>query len=91
MVAGLQKAKDSGLVKNIGVSIYDIGEALQAAELGVDYIQVPYNVFDQRLDSTNFDIAKNKVKVFARSPFTRVVIDEAERTAKPPILFNKLS
>ena len=71
MVAGLQKAKDSGLVKNIGVSIYDIGEALQAAELGVDYIQVPYNVFDQRLDSTNFfDIAKkNKVKVFARSPF----------------------
>jgi len=71
MIEGMQKAKDSGLVKHIGVSIYDEAEALQAAELGVDYIQVPYNVFDTRLDRTNFfEIAKkNKVTVFARSPF----------------------
>ncbi len=71
MVEGMQKAKKEGLVKNIGVSIYDEGEALQAVELGVDYVQVPYNAFDQRLDRTEFfDIAKkNKVKVFARSPF----------------------
>ena len=71
MVKGLQKAKGADLVKNIGVSIYDEAEALQAAELGVDYIQVPYNAFDQRLDSTDFfDIAnKNNVTVFARSPF----------------------
>lgn len=71
MVEGMQKAKEAGLVKNIGVSIYDEPEALQAAELGVDYIQVPYNAFDQRLDATDFfDIAKeNKVTVFARSPF----------------------
>ena len=71
MVKGMQKAKEDGLVKNIGVSIYDEAEALQAAELGVDYVQVPYNAFDQRLDATDFfDIAKkNKVTVFARSPF----------------------
>lgn len=70
-VEGLQKVRDAGLVKNIGVSTYDEAEALQAAELGVDYIQVPYNAFDQRLDATDFfDIAKkNKVTVFARSPF----------------------
>jgi aryl-alcohol dehydrogenase-like predicted oxidoreductase len=73
MVQGLQKAKEDGLVKNIGVSIYDEPEALQAVELGVDYVQVPYNVFDQRLDATDFfDIAKkNNVTVFARSPFLK--------------------
>ena len=71
MVAGMQKAKDAGLMKNIGVSVYDEEEALQAAELGVDYVQVPYNAFDQRLDATDFfDIAeKNNVAVFARGPF----------------------
>ncbi len=71
MVKGLQKAREAGMVKNIGVSIYDEPEALQAAELGVDYVQVPYNAFDQRLDATDFfDLAKkNNVTVFARSPF----------------------
>jgi len=71
MVEEMQKARSTGIVKNIGVSVYDEAEALQAVELGVDYVQVPYNVFDQRLDSTDFfDTAKkNKVTVFARSPF----------------------
>ena len=71
MVEGLRETKETGLFKHIRVSIYDEGEALQAAELGVDYVQVPYNAFDQRLDATDFfDIAKkNKVTVFARSPF----------------------
>src|SRR3990167_1412179 len=66
MVAGMQKVKEADLVKHIGVSIYDEAEALQAAELGVDYVQVPYNVFDQRLNATDFfDIAKkNNVKTF---------------------------
>lgn len=71
MVEGMRQAKAEGLVKHIGVSVYDEAEALQAAELSADYVQVPYNAFDQRLDATDFfDIAKkNKVTVFARSPF----------------------
>jgi uncharacterized protein len=71
MVEGMRKVKEEGMVENIGVSIYDEAEALQAAELAVDYIQVPYNIFDQRLDKTEFwNVAKkNKVTVFARSPF----------------------
>ncbi|HCR52262.1 TPA: aldo/keto reductase [Candidatus Kaiserbacteria bacterium] len=71
MVEGMREAQAAGLVKNIGVSIYDEPEALQAAELGVDYVQVPYNAFDQRLDATDFfELAKkNNVTVFARSPF----------------------
>ncbi|PIR83408.1 aldo/keto reductase [Candidatus Kaiserbacteria bacterium CG10_big_fil_rev_8_21_14_0_10_56_12] len=71
MIESLRDAKKEGLIQHIGVSIYDEPEALQAAELGVDYVQVPYNVFDQRLDKTDFfDLAKaNGVTVFARSPF----------------------
>lgn len=71
MVEGIQKAKVAGLVKNVGVSVYDEPEALQAVELDIDYVQVPYNAFDQRLDATDFfELAeKNNVTVFARSPF----------------------
>lgn len=71
MVAGLEKARDAGMVKNIGVSTYDEAEAIKAADLCMNYVQVPYNAFDQRLDATRFfEIAqKNSVTVFARSPF----------------------
>src|SRR3989344_4251417 len=73
---GLKKIKEEGKVKNIGVSVYDEAEALEAVKFGVDYIQIPYNIFDQRLDKTDFfDLAeKNKVKVFARSPFLQGVL-----------------
>jgi len=71
VVNGLKKSKSNGLIKNFGVSIYDETEALYAASLPVDYIQIPYNIFDQRLDHTNFfSLAKkNNITVFARSPF----------------------
>ncbi len=71
VIAGLKRVKEEGLVRHIGVSTYDEPEALHASLVGVDYIQVPYNVFDQRLDSTEF-FKKTKEKhitVFARSPF----------------------
>ena len=66
------KLKEQGLVKNIGVSIYEEDDAVYAAKLDVvDYIQVPYSVFDQRLDKTDFfQLAKkNGVTVFGRSAF----------------------
>lgn len=72
IMKGLQLCKDKGMLKNIGVSVYEVEDALQAVKSGqIDYIQIPYNVFDQRLDATNFfAIAKrNKVTVFARSAF----------------------
>lgn len=72
LVACLVKLKEQGLVKNIGVSIYEEADALYAAKLDVvDYIQVPYSIFDQRLNKTDFfRIAKeNNKTVFARSAF----------------------
>lgn len=72
IIKGLQVCKHKGLVKNIGISVYEPEDALNAVSSGViDYIQIPYNVFDQRLDQTDFfEIAKkNHVTVFARSAF----------------------
>jgi len=77
IVAALRACKAKGLVKNIGVSIYEEADALYAVNnAAVDYIQVPYSVFDQRLNKTGFFEAamKNKVKVFARSAFLQGLI-----------------
>jgi aryl-alcohol dehydrogenase-like predicted oxidoreductase len=68
----LEQCRKKGMVKHLGVSIYEEKEALDATESkAMDYIQIPYNIFDQRLNKTNFfDIAGgNDVKIFARSPF----------------------
>jgi aryl-alcohol dehydrogenase-like predicted oxidoreductase len=83
IMAGLQKCKEMGLISNLGVSIYEERHALDAAGSGlIDYIQVPYSVFDQRLDRTDlFKIAKrNGVRVFARSAFLQgLIMMEDER------------
>lgn len=72
IVKGLCEAKRQGLVQHIGVSIYESEDALAAVKSRwVDYIQIPYNVLDQRLNQTDFfEIAEKKdIKVFARSCF----------------------
>ncbi len=71
VMEGLRKVKEEGFAEHVGVSIYDETEALDAVKAGIEYIEVPYNVFDQRLDATDFfNLAKkNNVTVFARSPF----------------------
>jgi len=72
VVSALAGLKKQGLVKNIGVSIYEEADAIYAAKLEeVDYIQVPYNIFDQRMDKSGFfQLAKKNGKmVFARSAF----------------------
>ena len=77
VMSGLSQAKNEGLIKNLGVSIYETQHALDVVNSGiVDYIQIPYNVFDQRLEITGFFKAAkdNQVKVFARSPFLQGLI-----------------
>lgn len=71
VIEGLHAIQKEGLATHVGVSVYTPDEALRALELGLEYIQVPYNVFDRRLDKTDFfeKAAKASVTVFARSPF----------------------
>lgn len=72
IVEGLRKLKAEGLVKHIGVSIYDLQEGYAALETeGIDYIQLPYSILDQRGIKDGF-IQKAKergVTIFTRSAF----------------------
>jgi aryl-alcohol dehydrogenase-like predicted oxidoreductase len=75
----MHELKSDGRIDNIGVSVYEPEDALAAANIvEIDYIQVPYNVFDARLDRADFfDIAKSRGKtVFARSIFLQGMLLE---------------
>lgn len=69
-VGALETVRKKGIADRIGVSIYNPEEAMKALEYpSITAIQIPYNVFDQRLDSKGFfEKAKAQdVLVFARS------------------------
>jgi len=75
-IAALMECKKEGLVSNIGVSIYEPKDAYYAAKAGIDIIQVPYNILDQRLHKINFfHVAKeNGVIIFGRQPFLKELL-----------------
>lgn len=69
-VEALDSVRKEGLAQLIGVSVYTPQEALKALEYQqIGAIQIPYNVFDQRLDQCGFFAVakKKKVQIFARS------------------------
>ena len=69
-VDALQAVCDRGIADRIGVSIYTPDEAMKALEYkSIKAIQIPYNVFDCRLDRCGFfEKAKEQdVVIFARS------------------------
>ena len=69
-VDALYAVKEAGLTDQIGVSVYNPEEAMKALDYPyIEAIQIPYNVFDRRLDKCGFfSLAKTKrVIVYARS------------------------
>jgi aryl-alcohol dehydrogenase-like predicted oxidoreductase len=92
IINGLQRCKEKGLIKHLGVSVYETEHALDVVSSDiVDYIQVPYSVFDQRLDQTDFfKIAKeNNVTVFLRSAFLQGLILMEENKIPDHLLIAK--
>lgn len=68
----LATLRESGLVRQIGASVYTPEQAVKALQTPwVDAVQVPYNILDRRLDTAGFFDIKNRlvrpVTVFARS------------------------
>lgn len=79
-VSALTAVKDAGMTEEIGVSIYTPEEAMKALEYPqITVVQIPYNLFDQRLDQCDFLelAAKRDVTVYARSSLLQglVVMD----------------
>lgn len=69
-VEALQEVKEHQIADRIGISIYTPNEAMKALEYeSVKAVQIPYNVFDQRLNQCGFfeRAREQDVQVFARS------------------------
>lgn len=68
----LERFKQQGLTRTIGASTYGIAAPRLAIELGLDALQVAYNVLDQRLADEIFPLAHaNGVGIIVRSVFLK--------------------
>ena len=70
----LKKLKDSKMIKQIGISIYNPEEIKYFyKKFKIDFIQIPLNVFDQRLIYSAWfkKLKKQKIEIHARSIFYR--------------------
>lgn len=55
MADALQDIRDRGLVRQVGVSVYEPDEAMAVLQTDwMDAVQVPYNILDRRLDRAGF-------------------------------------
>ena len=87
-IVALTRLKGEGIVRNIGVSIYEVDEAKAGILRGdLDFLQLPFSVLDQRmLHSGIFALAEEKkVMLHSRSVFVQglALMDESE---VPPFL-----
>jgi len=77
LAAGLRTLREEGRVQRLGVSVYSAAEVARAlAVLDVDAVQVPFNVFDQRLltDGTLGRLKERGIEIHARSAFLQGVL-----------------
>lgn len=74
----LNQAKQRGLIRWIGASVYQEHEALAAIRSGIcDVLQVPYNLLDQRMAERVFPAAAEAgVGIIVRSVFLKGVLTE---------------
>lgn len=88
--ARLVQWKHEGLVRKVGVSVYDPGQALQLAErFPVDLVQLPLSVFDQRALSAGVVNALHAqgIEVHARSVFLQGLLLMREDEVPPGLQY----
>lgn len=82
-LAGMKK---EGYVRNVGVSVYEIDEAIKCIESNkTNFMQLPYSIFDQRMKAGGvFDIAKKATtQIHSRSAFIQGLILMKEEEIPP--------
>ena len=68
----LIKAKNNGLIKKIGVSIYTLKELKSIiSKFKIDLVLLPFNIFDQRLLKSDIlsELQNQNVEIHARTTF----------------------
>lgn len=73
----IKDIKQDNLIDNFGVSVYDTDDTQFLLDNHgdiIDYIQIPYNIFDRRFDSIFEQIKVNNIDVISRSTFLKGII-----------------
>lgn len=84
----LNRLKQEGYAKKVGVSVYEKEEAQKCIERpNVDFMQIPYSIFDQRMLTEGIleEAKKNPIQIHARSAFIQGLIT-MEESDIPPFL-----
>lgn len=79
IIGTLNRLKKEGYARKVGVSVYEVDEAKRCIEHdNVDFMQLPYSVFDQRMKNGGlFDLAKKyngTTQIHSRSAFIQGLI-----------------
>lgn len=75
VLAALGSVRDSGLVERVGLSLYDVGPALDPIASLLDLVQLPYSAFDRRAESSGAlqSLHDAGAEIYARSAFLQGV------------------
>ena len=88
----LKKLKDSKMIKQIGISIYNPEEIKYFyKKFKIDFIQIPLNVFDQRLIYSAWfkKLKKQKLRFMQDQYFYRACVIERKGSPKKILTFKK--
>ena len=69
--------KQDNMICDFGVSVYDTDFTKEVIEMHgdvIDYLQVPYNIFDKRFDCLSDEFKKYNIDVISRSTFLKGII-----------------
>ena len=83
IIETLNRMKQDGLVKRVGVSVYEPDEAKKCIQRpNVEFMQLPYSIFDQRMEKAGVFEAANddNIQIHSRSAFIQglILMDEDE-------------
>lgn len=96
LFARLESLRKTGMVRKLGASVYEPGEVFALlGRFAVDLIQLPLNVFDQRMvNSGALSALRNKgVEIHARSVFLQGILlaDPESTTGIQPALIDRVA
>jgi len=92
LIYALNKIKERGLVKKIGISIYDPLEIDNVIDLlKIDIIQAPLNIIDRRLEKSGWlkKLHSKNIEIHTRSTFLQGLL--LMQRNKIPLKFNRWS
>lgn len=92
LIEALEKLKNKGITKRLGASIYTKSQIKAITEqFKLDIIQLPFNLFDQRLLENNYlsQLANKNIEIHARSVFLQGLLLMPPN--KRPSYFSKLN